>query len=213
MVYSQRDSHSQRGPGLALALLLLSLACLNTACAPVKTLDVWKDDSYSQPLQKVLIIAVTKQDYIRNQFENVLANQLNAKGVEAIPSFKVLPQAGEKLDRDSVVAKVKELGIENVLVARSISKEEITNHQYGGVILGGTAVYDNGWYGYSYGYTYDRQYDTDYFTISTKLYDVSGEKPVWSYLAQVKVDDSRQHAVNIFVPMIVQELSKAKLLN
>jgi hypothetical protein len=194
-------------------VLVLILACFSTACAPVKTLDVWKDDSYSKPLQKVLVIAVTKQDYIRNQFENVLANKLKEKGVDALPSYQVLPQAGDKLDRDSVVAKVKELGIVNVLVARSISKEEITNHQYGGIILGGTAVYNNGWYGYSYGYTYDRQYDTDYFTISTKLYDVSGEKPVWSYLAQVKVDDSRQAAVNTFVPLIVQELEKSKLLD
>lgn len=213
MVNSQKDPHNRLRAGLALVLALLSLVCFSTACAPVKTLDVWKDDAYSQPLQKVLVIAVAKQDYIRNQFENVLVNKLKEKGVDAIPSYQVLPQPGEKLDRDSVVAKVKELGIENVVVARSISKREITNHQYGGVILGGTAVYNNGWYGYSYGYTYDREYDTDYFTVSTKLYAVSNEKPVWSYLAQVKVGDSRQEAVNTFVPLIVQELVKAKLLN
>jgi len=213
MVMSSNGPGKRCNAGLILALVLLFQLCLGTACAPVKTLDVWKDESYSQPLHKVLVIAVAKQDYIRNQFENVLVNKLKDKGVDALPSFEVLPQTGEKLDRDSVVAKVKELGIESVIVARSISQKEITNHQYGGVIMGGVAVYNNGWYGYSYGYTYDRAYDTDYVTVSTKLYDVNNEKPVWSYLAQVKVEDSRQAAVNKFVPMIVQELEKSKLLN
>ena len=95
-------------------------------------------------------------------------------------------------------------------MARSISKKEITNHQYGGVVLGGSAVYSNGGW---YGYTYDKQYDTDYFTISTKLYDVGTEKPVWSYIAQVKVSGARQGAVNLFVPAIVEQLEGSELDN
>ncbi|MDH4027167.1 MAG: hypothetical protein OEU57_17330, partial [Desulfuromonadales bacterium] len=151
---------------------------------------------------------------VREQFENVLANQLSDRGVEVIRSYKVLPDLKAKPDRETVVAKVRELGVDSVFVARSISKKEITNHQYGGVVLGGSAVYTGGsWYGYSYGYTYDKQYDTDYFIISTKLYDVGTEKPVWSYIAQVKVDGSRQGAVNVFVPAIVEQLEGSELVN
>lgn len=211
MVDDQKGSNRRLWHTLILVVLLQ--LSFTTACAPVKNLEVWQDDAYSKPLQKTLVIAVSKQGYIRDQIENVLVNQLQTKGVEALPSYKTLPQQAAKLDRDTVVAKVKELGVEHVLVVRPISKDEITNHQYGGVILGGQAVYNNGWYGYSYGYTYDREYDTDIFTISTKLYDVTSQKPVWSYLAQVKVTDSRQDAVNKFVPLIVQELEKARLLH
>lgn len=213
MLDDQKGANRRPWPVLALVAALLFQLSFTTACAPVKNLEVWQDDAYSQPLKKTLVIAMSRQGYIRDQIENVLVNQLKTKGVDAIPSYKTLPQQGDKIDRDSVVAKVKELGVENVLVVRPISKDEITNHQYGGVILGGQAVYNNGWYGYSYGYTYDREYDTDIFTVSTKLYDVTSQKPVWSYLAQVKVTDSRQDTVNKFVPLIVQELEKAKLLN
>jgi hypothetical protein len=195
--------------GSFLCFLFVVLA----ACAPIKTLDVWKDEAYTRPMKKVLVIALAQQDIIRNQFENVLSNQLAKQGVEAIPSHKVLPHSKEKPDREVVLAKVRELGVDNVLVARSISQKEITNHQYGGVILGGAAVYsDGGWYGYSYGYSYNREYDTDYFTVSTRLFDVDSEKPVWAYLSQVKVEGSKQGAVNVFVPALVKQLESSNLL-
>ncbi len=186
---------------------------LMAACAPVKTLEVWKAEDYTRQLDKVLLIVLTQNDKIRNQFENVFSDQLAKQGVEAIASHKVLPPLSENPDRDVVVAKVKELGVTSVLVIRSISKKEITNHQYGGVVLGGVAVYsDGGWYGYSYGYSYDRKYDTDVFTISTKLYDVDSKKPEWSYLSQVNVEGSREGAVNLFIPVIVKQLEDSQLI-
>ena len=192
----------------------LLLVMLTASCAPIKNLDVWKDETYAKPLKKVLVIVRAHEKSVREQAENVLANQLSDRGVEVVRSYKVLPDLSAKPDREAVVAKVRELGVDSVLVARSISKKEITNHQYGGVILGGSAVYsDGGWYGYSYGYTYDKQYDTDYFTISTKLYDVDTEKPVWSYIAQIRVSGARQGAVNVFVPAIIEQLEGSQLVN
>jgi hypothetical protein len=194
---------------LFLCLLLVTVAA---ACSPIKKLEVWKEETYSTHPQKMLLIAIAKRDRTRRQAENVLANQLVKRGLEAIPSYKVLPQE-EKLDRQAVEAKVRELGFDSVLVARSISQKEITNHQYGGVILGGTAVYSNGgWYGYGYGYSYNREYDSDYFIISTKLYDVDSEMPAWSYLAQIKVDGSRERAINQLIPTIVEQLEASEII-
>lgn len=192
--------------------LCLLLVAATTACAPIKKLEVWKDENYARQPKKMLLIAIAKRDNLRRQAENVLANQLAKKGIEAIRSYKVLPQ-DEKLDRAEVEAQVRTMGIDSVLVARSISQREITNHQYGGIVLGGVAVYsDGGWYGYGYGYTYDREYDSDYFIVSTKLYNVDSETPVWSYIAQVKVDGSKEKAVNQLIPTIVEELEANKLL-
>jgi len=195
------------------SFLSLFLVILSAGCAPIKNIEVWQDKTYTQPLKKVLVIAAAQQDNIRNQIENVLYNQLSERGVVAIPGHKVLPQYKTKPDREVVLAKVKELGVDSVLVVRSISKKEITNHHYGGVFLGGSAVYtDNDWYGYSYVYTYNQQYDTDIFTVSTKLFDVSSTDPVWSYIAQVKVEGSRQGAVNLLVPAIVEQLEASQLV-
>ena len=201
-----------KSPKLFRLFLCLLLVTIAAACSPIKKLEVWKEETYSTHPQKMLLIAIAKRDRTRRQAENVLANQLVKRGLEAIPSYKVLPQE-EKLDRQAVEAKVRELGFDSVLVARSISQKEITNHQYGGVILGGEAVYSNGgWHGYAYGYSYNREYDSDYFIISTKLYDVDSEMPAWSYLAQIKVDGSRERAINQLIPTIVEQLEASEII-
>ena len=201
-----------KSPKLFKLFLCLLLVTVAAACSPIKKLEVWKEETYSTHPQKMLLIAIAKRERTRRQAENVLANQLVKRGLEAIPSYKVLPQE-EKLDRQAVEAKVRELGFDSVLVARSISQKEITNHQYGGVVLGGTAVYSNGgWHGYAYGYTYNREYDSDYFIISTKLYDVDSERPAWSYLAQIKVDGSKERAINQLIPTIVEQLEASEII-
>ncbi len=193
--------------------LCLLLVTLTAACSPIKTLSVWKEETYTQPLQKVLIIAVAEKEYIRKQFENVLADQLSKRAVEAIPSNKVMSQIGLKPDREAVLAKVKELGVESIIVARSISKEEIINHHDSkDMNIGGVAVNSEGWYGYGFGYKSQREYDSDLFTISTRLYDVSSEKPVWSYVAQARIEGSGQGAVTQLVPRIVEQLEDSQLV-
>lgn len=94
------------------------------------------------------MICVAREGYIRNQFENVLSNKLNSRGVEALPSHKVLPQSGEELDREVVLEKVRELGVDSVLVARSIKKKSVANHQDGGPLYVPTASYSDGWFSY-----------------------------------------------------------------
>ncbi len=196
---------------LPVTLLFISFLA---ACAPVKTLDVWQDQAYNQPMKKVLVIAVAQSDIIRNQFENVLSIQLARRQVEAIPSHKVLPQSSAQLDRETVVAKVKELGVGHVLVARSIKKSEITNHQLGGPFFAATAIYNDGWYSYYTGSVVypEREYDTDYFTVATNLFAIGNKKPVWSLLSQVRVEGSRQGAVTEFVPVIVKHLEESHLV-
>lgn len=193
--------------------LFLLFATTLAACAPVKTVDVWKAEGDTQKLQKVLIVAVAEKEIIRKQFENVLADQLAKHGVEAIPSNKVMPQTGLKPDREAVIAKVKELGVENVLVARSINKQEITNHEFSkDMNIAGVAANKEGWFGYGFGYKSQREYDSDYFTVSTRLYRVGSEEPVWAYIAQLRVDGSGQGAVTQLVPTIVEQLQKSQLV-
>jgi len=194
--------------------LFILCATILAACAPVKTVDVWKDEGYTQTLQKVLIVAVAEREIIRKQFENVLADQLSKRGVEAIPSNKVMPATETKPDREAVIAKVKELGVENVLVARSIDKKEVINHEYSkDMNIAGIAANKEGWFGYGFGYKSQREYDSDYFTVSTRLYRVGSEQPVWTYISQIRVDGAGQGTVNQLVPTIVEQLQKSQLID
>lgn len=197
--------------GLPLVLLFV---ILTTSCAKVKVVEVWKDDAYNERMGKVLVIAMANQDYIRKQFENVLANKLTDRGVEVVHSYKVWPQRVHELDKRMVLDKVNELGVSNVLVTRSIHHEEITNYQAGGLYFAPTATYLDGWYSYAVGTVRYREmaYDTDYLTVSTNLFALGNKKPVWSNLTDLKVEDSRQDAVNQFVPMLVEQMELSQVL-
>ncbi len=184
---------------LAIALLFMSLI---VACAPVKMLEVRKDPAYTEKMGKVLVLAMAGEPYIRKQFEKVLANQLIARGVEVVLSHEVLPQS------------TKELGVTNVLVSRSISRQEVTNQQAGGLYFKETSLYPEGWSSYAVASSGQREagYTTDFLTVESNLFVVGNKNPVWSNLAELKVEDSRQDAVNKFIPFLVEQLELSNLL-
>lgn len=190
----------------------LLFVALTTSCTPVNNLASWQDESYTQPLETVLVIAVVREEFLRKQFENVLSHQLKARGVEAVPSHSVLPQLGEEISREVVLKKVVELGIENVLVARSVKQEAIK--KTAGVFLSPSSIYGDDWFSYYAGSMVfpAKEEGADLFTIVTKLFDVNSKKPIWSDLSQIKVRGSRQAAINSFVPNIVEKLEGAQLL-
>ncbi len=190
------------------------LTTLITACSPINHLEEWKDDTYSQSLEKVLVICIAREGYIRNQFENVLSHELKSRGVEAIQSYKVLPGSGDELDREVVLKKVRELRLDSVLVVRSIMKESFTTPHNGGEYLSPTAIDSDGWSNFHLGTVDIREmgYSADYFTVATKLFDVKSQKQVWSYVSQIKIEGSNQAAVNLFIPELVKQMEKNQLL-
>ena len=195
-------------------LIALVVMLFTASCASTKTLSVWKDEGHNKKLGKTLVISIAELDFMRNHFENVLALRLGDSGIEAIPSNKVMPQA--KPDREVIAAKVRELGVENVLIARVVSKDEYSELMPGGVYFVPSDYY-SGWYSY-YVATYslvtvpDTAYDAEFFTVVTNIYDVRSEKLIWSYLSRVKVETSRQGAINPFIETIMKQLENSKLL-
>jgi len=196
--------------------ITLALVAAATSCASVKTENLWKDEGYSQRLQKILVISVAELDFMQKHFEDVLSDRLASRGVEAVPANKVFSRPGEELDRAAIATKVRELGIQSVLVARAISKEETAQLlQEGGYIV--PVSYYSGWYNFYSGASLlvpaaGSAYDTEFITIVTNIYEVGGEKLVWSSISKVKVEASRQGAINPFIDALMKQLEKSKLL-
>jgi hypothetical protein len=196
---------------LAITLLFMTLI---VACAPVKMLEVRKDPAYTEKMGKVMLLAMAEEPYIRKQFEKVLANQLTGRGFDVVLSHEVLPQSTKELDREIVVAKVKELGVTNVLVSRSVSRQKVTNQQAGGLYFKETSLFPDGWSSYAVAASGQREvgYTTDYLTVESNLFVLGTTDPVWSNLAELKIEDSRQDAVNKFIPFLVEQLELSNLL-
>ncbi len=195
------------------AFFYLVVLSTTAACSPIKPLDVSKADGYDTPMQKVMILTFSKQGYIREQFENVLSNQLAERGVATIPSYEVFPDLGTHINPEVVFAKAKEMGATHILVAKSIHEEEVKNVQRAGYSYGYVAAYSDhtSFYGEGFFMTYV-EYDSTYYNVVVNVYDVATKKPIWSYLSQLKVAESRQDVINQFIPTVIEQLKTSKLL-
>lgn len=183
------------------------------ACSPIKVLDVSMADGYDTPMQKVMIITFSKEEYIREQFENVLSNQLAERGVATIPSYEAFPDLGPHINPEVVLAKAREMGATHILVAKSIHEEEVRTVQRDGYRYGYVAASSDhtSFYGEGFFMTYREDVST-YYNVVVNVYDVESKSAIWSYLSQLKIAESRQGVVNQFIPTVIEQLKKSKLL-
>lgn len=79
-----------------LGLPLIAAAVLFSACATTQIINQWSDPSYTSPsFKRIMVIGVSKQDSIRRTFEDELVAQLKALGIDAVPSYLFIPEAGQ----------------------------------------------------------------------------------------------------------------------
>jgi hypothetical protein len=189
---------------------------LTVSCAPNSTLHVWRDENYPQKMGKTLVIFVTDIDYMRNHFENLLAGRLGDSGVEALTGNTVMRQLGTRPECDAVLAKVGQLGIENIILARAVSKDEYSRlvPDKGYIVPMGYNAGWNSFYTDSFAIVTDPLvvYDAQYFTVVTNIYDVRSDILVGSYLSRTGAEQSRDEAVNLLIEMVLEELTRSKLL-
>jgi len=103
---------------LPTALGLAALAI--TSCATTSLVQVWRDPNYSPaPVKRVFVVAVIPYPQDRLYFENAIAESLTRKGFEVATSSGVVPP--DLSDNDTIVAYVKEMGVDLVVVLRLVT--------------------------------------------------------------------------------------------
>lgn len=194
-------------------ILIFLLLLLTTSCAKTKALEVWQDEDYSQSLGKIMIIAAARQDFVRNMFENVMAADLKKHGLQAVPSHEVLPPFGDTFNAEMVLAKARELGVESIMLVRSLSKEALVNYQPGRPRYGWVYVADENstFYGRGFMTSTDR-YDSVLLNVLTNIYNVDSENVIWLSLSEVWVDGTKEGAVRPFSAALVKQLEKSKMI-
>ena len=185
---------------------ILLIAFLLTSCATTTLTSVWKDESYQGQIHDVFVIGVAKKYSNKRIFEDEFVKQLNAHGVNAIQSYTVFP-FNEMLDKEAIISKMKELGMNTVLITNVVDKER--------------RVYTETWYtAYSYRYDYrpyrNTQYAENVYSLETKFYDLSTEKLIWSALSETfLIDDitiDYGEEIRSFINVMVKKIKEDNLL-
>jgi hypothetical protein len=155
-------------------LLLLALATLS-GCETMSVTNEWKDPAWAgPPAHSVLVIGVAQNPGTRRVFEDTFAQQLNANGVQGIPSYTVL---GSSADSNQLREAVQKTGAQALMITRVQKiqqKVDVSPGYYGGFY---------GWYGGAWASTpMVSQYEQ--VTLETSVWSTSNEKLIWSTTTQ-----------------------------
>ncbi len=188
------------------AVFLVLVAC---AAAPFKS--TWRtSDEAPFPLQGRMIAALFASDVeaTRRNAEEAMAAEINARGGKGHTAYSLL-DAEFTLDRPRAFERLRQAGIEKVLVMRAVASEPDAFRVYpwGGSRFGGS------WGGYGWGVGYDPAYgfiDT-LVSIETRFYDVAADRLLWAGVSQFRnptdvVSIVRRLAAEAFAQMARERL-------
>ena len=198
----------------AVGFIFLLLPVL-TFCSSTKLTHVWKDDAYSgRPIGNVLVLAVANEIAIRRSYETKFVEKLRQAGVEAEPSFTLLPSTGE-LQKEEIVAAVNKVGADSVIITHLVRVDE--KEVYRPPEIRSVPMYGYGYYGH-YGRAYEYIHRPGYTTtkvnvvLETNLYHVADEKLMWSARSETIDRGSEERLMESVIDSVISDLKAKNLL-
>lgn len=164
-------------PTLFRPLAIAITALVLSACA-TRPIAEWQDESFSGPINNLLIIGASDQQTNRRLFEDTFVKELAARKVKAISSYRLMP-IDQAVSRESVEAAIEGKTVDLVLVTRLLGVEEVQ------------AYHPPSYYpynrSYSSYYSHSMQYSSPAYyenykvlTLESNLYDTTSQQLVWS---------------------------------
>jgi hypothetical protein len=100
-------------------ILIFAAALMTLSCASSMQLtDNWRNSTYTGPaFKKIMVVAMTKRDDLRQPIEDEFAKQLRSRGVAAATCHECIPDP-DKVTREELEKVSQGMGIEAFLIVR-----------------------------------------------------------------------------------------------
>jgi hypothetical protein len=201
-------------------LILAVLAGLAVASGKsTKFVFTWMNPSYSGAhFKTILVLGINGKVENRAEFEDQLSAAISRPGIQAIPSYSLLPRPNATpIDMTQLRDVVRGQNIDAIVASRLIKIDKKVTYIPGQVYT--PYPYYNTFYGY-YGAIYPVVYSPDYLRvdktaqIETNFY--SAAKPdgelIWTGTSDTVNPQSPLKAIDAIAKLIVQELEKQKII-
>jgi len=191
------------------SLLILFLLTLAGCSSKATITDFWLDESYDgRQFGKILVIGAAEKITFRNLFEGELVNQLRSQGIDAFPSYEVLPY-NNMLTRETVLSLVEKSDIDSVLITSLVERSKKT--VYYSLDSGNPYVYYTGIYNTIRSPGRSASYDIEILFLKTNLYDVKSEKLIWSMTSESEYKYNIK-SINSAIELVINKLQKDGLI-
>ena len=188
----------------------IAIACATGISCATKTeiSGVWKSESpTTHPMNQILVIGIAENDTNRRIFEDSFSEELGEQGVNAAPSYRILPDS-ERLSKESIQQAIRGRGIQGVLVTRLVQVDEREKYVPPKTYVQ-PGYYGRGLYGY-YGRGYEVVHQPGYTVhttivrLETHLYDASSAELLWA----AHSDTLNPKSIDDGIESVTQKLSK-----
>ena len=190
------------------------------AAAAVAASDPKFTSSYSAPDaagttfagKKVAALVMTKDQNLRISAEEQLVRELNARGIQGIATYKMMPQE-ESTSAEKARPWIERAGVEGVVALRPISAERERTYS---PAVWTTTSYSTLWGYYGYGWTsyYDPggYRDDTTIVVETLVYSVPRDLLLWAGVSTTTNPKEAQAYISALVKEAIKEMRKKKLV-
>ncbi len=172
-------------------------------------MNEWHNPSSSgTPYHRVIVFGLTNEEGLRRTFEDEFVAQLKVVGVEAVPSYRYLPQEREP-GQEKISTAAQEAGADAVLVTRLVTvapRIQYSTALYATSAFGFRRRCCGGWVAYSTPYQYE------VYVAETNLYDGARNELAWSGMTQTTAPGKVRKEMHEFAGVIIDSLKKQRLI-
>ena len=205
------------------SIIGLVILFLLTGCSPSRITHSWKSETASSgSYDKIMVIGIIKDHdrNLREQMENHLADDLKARGYNAVSSLKEYgPKAFDNMDEEGAITKLSNSGVDAVITIVLLDKERERNYVPARVHYSPYIIYQRHFWGY-YSTIYDRIYSPEYFQqVNTKyfwesnFYDIKTKQLLYSVQTESFDPASAESLGHEYGEMIVMDMFEKKIIN
>jgi hypothetical protein len=204
----------------AILILAILVALTGVHAKSTRFLFTWTNPSYSGAhFANILVLGINGKVENRAEFEDQLSAAIARPGIQAIPSYSLLPRPNSTpIDMNQLKDVIRGQNIDAVVASRLIKMSQKVT------VIPGQPItpfpyYYNTLYGY-YGAIYPVVYSPDYLQvdktaqIETNFYSTA--KPdgelIWTGTSDTVNPRSPLKAIDAIAKLIVQELEKQKII-
>ena len=196
---------------LAIGTRFFILLALSACSAATPIVSEWRNPAQAPgSFKRVMIAGPSGNASVQRSFEDEFVAQLAAAGVEAVPSYRYVPES-EAISENSLRRVAHEAGADGLLFMRPVKVEEKVNYPTIGPELSFGVFGSNagaGWSGIP-GSSGPTRYNE--YTSEIALHDLAKNELAWTGTVKTKEPGNVQTAIKSYVETVTKALAAQNL--
>ena len=193
--------------------MLIAVQVVAGCATTTPIVSEWRNPAYSSAsFRRIVVGSLGGDTSIRRNFEDEFVAQLRAAGIDALPSYRVIPD-DEKIDETKLKQAAQKSGADAALFARLIQVEE--KRQYGPSYFPNTSFGIFGshvgasWYGLGGA---PSVYRYNEYVSETTLFDMGKNEVVWTGTIKTTEPENVRTAIKSYVDTVMKTLQEKNLI-